>query len=212
MPYTHFKMEGMKNVSDLLNQGDYMVKIDLKDAYWHIPIHQDSRKFLRFRWDRKLYEMGVLAFGVGPGPRIFTKLLKVPLTVLRRLMIKLVAYLDDLLIMGKTIEETLQARDSVLYLFQQLGFTINWEKSVLQPTQEIEFLGMNLNSLASRREGPELIEPLSGDSSVKENIFKGTGQSDRKVTGNTPCHINGAYVGQSLAPRPSHSSAEKHEL
>ena len=139
-------MEGMKNVSDLLNQGNYMVKIDLKDAYWHIPIHQDSRKLLRFRWDKKLYEMGVLAFGVGPGPRIFTKLLKVPLTILRRLMIKLVAYLDDLLIMGKSIEETLQARDSVLYLFQQLGFTINWEKSVLQPTQEIEFLGMNLNS------------------------------------------------------------------
>ena len=33
MPYIHFKMEGMENVSDLLNQGDYMVKIDLKDAY-----------------------------------------------------------------------------------------------------------------------------------------------------------------------------------
>ena len=112
-PYIHFKMEGMKNVSDLLNQGDYMVKIDLKDAYWHIGIHQESRKYLRFRWDQKLYEMGVLAFGVGPGPRIFTKLLKVPLTVLRRLMIRLVAYLDDFLIMGRTKEEAIQARDSV---------------------------------------------------------------------------------------------------
>ena len=111
----------MKNVSDLLNQGDYMVKIDLKDAYWHIGIHQESKKYLRFRWDQKLYEMGVLAFGVGPGPRIFTKLLKVPLTILRRLMLKLVAYLDDLLIMGRTIEETLQARDSVLFLLQ------NWD-------------------------------------------------------------------------------------
>ena len=63
MPYIHFKKEGMKNVSDLLNQGDYMVKIDLKDAYWHI--HQESRIYLRFRWDQKLYEMGVLAFGGG---------------------------------------------------------------------------------------------------------------------------------------------------
>ena len=29
MPYLHFKMEGMKNVTDLLNAGDYMLKIDL---------------------------------------------------------------------------------------------------------------------------------------------------------------------------------------
>ena len=36
MPYRHFKMEGMKDVIDLLNQGDYMIKIDLKDAYWPV--------------------------------------------------------------------------------------------------------------------------------------------------------------------------------
>ena len=45
--------------------------------------------------------------GVGPVPRIFTKLLKVPLTVLRRLMIRLVAYLDDFLIVGRTKEEAI---------------------------------------------------------------------------------------------------------
>jgi len=33
MPYAHFKMEGLKNIRELLNHGDYMVKIDLKDAY-----------------------------------------------------------------------------------------------------------------------------------------------------------------------------------
>lgn len=116
MPYAHFKMEGLKNIKELLNHGDYMVKIDLKDAYWHIPIHPSCHKLLRFHWRQKLYEMTVLAFGVGPGPRIFTKLMKVPLTVLRRLMIKIIAYLDDLLIIGRSKEEALQARDSVKYL------------------------------------------------------------------------------------------------
>ena len=146
MPYRHFKMEGMKDVIDLLNQGDYMIKIDLKDAYWHIPIHPSSQKYLRFQWKEKLYEMLVLAFGVGPGPRIFTKLLKVPLTILRRLMIEIVAYLDDLLIIEKTMEGAIRARDTVLFLLRRLSFTINWEKSVLQPTQEVEFLGMMINS------------------------------------------------------------------
>ena len=29
-----------------------------------------------------------------------------------------------------------------------LGFKINWEKSVLQPTQEVEYLGMQINSVS----------------------------------------------------------------
>jgi len=93
MPYIHFKMEGMKDVRDMLNQGDYLI--------WHIPIHPSSQKYLRFRWGEKLYEMLVLAFGVGPGPRVFTKLMKVPLTILRRLAIIVIAFLDDLLIIGR---------------------------------------------------------------------------------------------------------------
>ena len=52
LPYLHFKMEGLKNVKDLLNQGDYMIKIDLRDAYYHIPIHEESQKYLRFKWGK----------------------------------------------------------------------------------------------------------------------------------------------------------------
>lgn len=37
--YIHFKMEGLKNVSGLLTQGDFMFKIEMKDVYWHVPIH-----------------------------------------------------------------------------------------------------------------------------------------------------------------------------
>ena len=101
---------------------------------------------VRFRWKGKLYQMLVLAFGVGPGPRIFTKLMKVPLTVLRRLAIRIIAYLDDLLIVGKTREEALRARDATIFILTSLGFTINWEKSVLEPKREMEFLGMVINS------------------------------------------------------------------
>ena len=59
---------------------------------------------------------------------------------------KLVAYLDDLLIIGSTKEEAIQSRDCVLFLLQKLGFSINWEKSELRPSQEMEFLGMIINS------------------------------------------------------------------
>ena len=44
--YEHFKMEDIRCVKDLLNRGDYMCKLDLKDAYLSIPIHRSFRGFV----------------------------------------------------------------------------------------------------------------------------------------------------------------------
>ena len=56
-------------------------------------------------------------------------------------------YLDDMLLMGHSIEEISMCRDTVIFLLQYLGFVINWKKSVLTPVQEIEFLGLKINSV-----------------------------------------------------------------
>ena len=49
--------------------------------------------------------------------------------------------------MGQTMEEILMSRDTVIFLLQHLGFVLNVEKSILNPVQEIEFLGVRINSL-----------------------------------------------------------------
>ena len=52
-----------------------------------------------------------------------------------------------MLIIGRTREEIIALRDKViLLLLQCLGFLINQEKSEMAPVQEIEFLGMIVNS------------------------------------------------------------------
>ena len=38
IPYKHFKMEGSHMLKDLLKKGDYLVKVDLKDAYMTVSI------------------------------------------------------------------------------------------------------------------------------------------------------------------------------
>ena len=43
IPYSHFKMEGLKQLKDLLRQNDLMVKIDLEDAYFSIPLHPETQ-------------------------------------------------------------------------------------------------------------------------------------------------------------------------
>ena len=62
--------------------------------------------------------------------------------------IRIIVYLNDFLILGKTLEETILSRDTVIYLLQNLGFLINLKKSVLHPTpQRIKFLGMITDSV-----------------------------------------------------------------
>ena len=39
----HFKMEGLHTLKDLLKTGDWMTKVDLRDAYFMIPIHSSDR-------------------------------------------------------------------------------------------------------------------------------------------------------------------------
>ena len=77
--YNHFKMETLKEICASITPGCYMAVIDLQDAYLVIAITSKHHKFLKFRWRDKIYCYVVLPFGLACAPRIFTKLLKVPL-------------------------------------------------------------------------------------------------------------------------------------
>ena len=52
-----------------------------------------------------------------------------------------------MLLIGHSLEKIIMSRDTVIFLLQHLGFVINWKKSVLTPVQEIEFLGLTINSV-----------------------------------------------------------------
>ena len=67
----------------------------------------------------------------------------------------IIFHLNDMLLIGHTIEETLVVRDTVIFLLQQLGIFLNVKKSALTPTQRIEFLGMSVDSLIMTLSLPE---------------------------------------------------------
>ena len=69
-----------------------MYKLDMKDAYFSVPLHQSSINYVQFSWSENLYDILCLRFGLGPAPRIFTKLLKIPVSVLSRINIWIVMY------------------------------------------------------------------------------------------------------------------------
>ena len=147
--YRHFKMEGVVTVRHTVKRGDFMAKVDLTDAYFTVPVFEGHRKFLRFRWGRITYEYTCLPFGLSSSPWVFTKLLRVVVSYLRRLGIRLVIYLDDLLVLGSSYDECASSVVIVIQSLESLGFLVNFKKSETDPTQCIEYIGLIIDSLSS---------------------------------------------------------------
>ena len=130
-------MEFLHYVRYMLQQGDYMCRLDMKDAYFLVPLLRNCRDKVHFQWSGKLYEFLCLSFGLGPAPRIFTKTLKVPVSLIRRLNIRIVIYLDDMLLLGRSIKEVLIATDTAIFLLQHLRFAVNLKNFILTPQQKV---------------------------------------------------------------------------
>ena len=125
-------MGGLHLLKDMLKEKDYMCKY---------------RKYIRFCWEGQLYEFLCQCFGLGPAPRIFKKLQKIQIAIIRRINIYIIVYLDDMVLMSQAIEGLNLARDTLIFLLQQLGFIIDLKKPVLSATQKLEFLGLEMDSV-----------------------------------------------------------------
>lgn len=146
LKYFHFKMESINMVTDLLQKGMWLCKIDFKDAYFAVPVDAQHRKFLQFQWKGKTFQYKCLPFGLSTAPYVFTKLTKPLVSILREEGIKLIIFLDDVLLMAESESETKCSCDQALQLFENAGFTINTKRSIVNPIQRIEFLGFEIDS------------------------------------------------------------------
>jgi hypothetical protein len=142
----HFKMEDHRSACNLLHEGCYMASVDLKDAYYIVPMHKSHPIYLRFRWQGQLYQYTCVPFGNNAAPRLFTKIMKLVFTYLRKKGNASVYFLDDTLLVGRTFNHFEKNVEETVALFRYLGLIVNESKSVFIPVQQIKFLGFILDS------------------------------------------------------------------
>ena len=142
----HFKMEGMGTLRELLRINDWMVKVGLKDAYFTIPIHPNHQSYLRFMVGQKHYQFTCLPFGLSCAPWVFTKVMKPISIFLRSMGVRMIVYIDDILLMGDSPNQVESHLQALVFLLTNLGFIINLPKSITIPTQTIEYLGLLVDS------------------------------------------------------------------
>ena len=67
-----FKMETPESIRSSLIPGEWVSSIDLSDAYLHISVHPNSRKYLRFCYKSQVFQFTSLPFGLATAPQVFT--------------------------------------------------------------------------------------------------------------------------------------------
>ena len=141
-----FKMQGVKDVRNLLTPGMFGGVIDISDAYYHISVHKSARRYCRFILDGVVYEYLGLPMGLSCSPRIFTRVSKAAADWLRKRGVLLVIYIDDILVLGTTREEYTRNVNMVLSLLKKLGFVINESKCQIEPSNKFTYLGCVWNT------------------------------------------------------------------
>ena len=150
IPYVHFKMENFEIALELVSKDMYFASVDIKHAYYSIPIAEEQQIYFRFIWRGKIFQFQCMPNGVASGPRYYTKLMKPVYAKLRSDGHISTGFIDDSLLGGQTRDRCIENIHATTGLMSTLGFVLNSDKSVLEPTQTITYLGNVLDSVNMR--------------------------------------------------------------
>lgn len=145
-----FRMLRVKDVLQAVEPGMWFTSVDLKDAYFHIPIAPHHRRFLQFTFQGRTYQYRVLPFGLSLSPCVFTRCMQVALEPLQWEGMLILPYLDDWLLCARSPQQVANNTQRLLEHVTALGLRVNLQKSCLIPSQSICFLGLHLDSRVMR--------------------------------------------------------------
>ncbi|XP_062537882.1 uncharacterized protein LOC134206209 [Armigeres subalbatus] len=137
-----YPMRNMQDIFRRLGKARYFSVIDLKDAYFQIPLKEESRNFTAFRTSEGVFRFKVLPFGVINAPFTMSRLMDRALGF--DLEPRVFVYLDDIVIATETLEEHLRLLEIVGNRLRLAGLTISLEKSRFCRKQ-VMYLGYLLN-------------------------------------------------------------------
>jgi Reverse transcriptase (RNA-dependent DNA polymerase) len=140
-----FHLPNIVKVCSMLRPDDLLCSIDLKNAYYHIPIAQEHWKFLRFVYKDQVFAMTCLPFGLSVAPRVFTLVSTWFSDYLRSYKIRCCNYLDDWLFMNPNRLSLCGEMTFSVEEFIRFGWHISFDKSELIPQEVLTYLGVRFH-------------------------------------------------------------------
>ena len=128
------KIETPETIRTSLQLGEWVTSIDFKDAFFHILIQTQTRKYLRFHVQAQSYQFKALPLGVPTAPTKFMVIAKVKWMALHE-VIRIHQYLDDKSVKPRSHQTCLQYMETLVALCQELGWIVNIENQNWTPNK-----------------------------------------------------------------------------
>ncbi|UYV76911.1 K02A2.6-like, partial [Cordylochernes scorpioides] len=132
----HFQTPAPSELLHQIPKADYYTVLDVKSAYWHVPVANECRDLLvmatpfgKFRYNR-------LPFGLNISAQIFVEMM----TNIFKNSFRNVTYVDDLLIYADSIEEHNEKLKGILEIARRNNIKFDLTKAQICK-KEVSFLG-----------------------------------------------------------------------
>jgi hypothetical protein len=128
-----------------ISPGSFLIKIDLRSGFFQIRIRPEYYWYYGVYYRQRRLAWTRLLMGHPLAPSITQRVATaVARLVTHHFNVTMVAYLDDWLFFSQHPVPV----PPLIQHIQQLGFTINFDKSILQPTTALTYLGLNIDTQA----------------------------------------------------------------
>lgn len=150
-------IQNIEAILSRLDETHFISSVDLKYAFWQIPLEEKSRMYTAFTIPgRPLYQYTVMPFGLCNAAQRLCRLMdKVVPEVLKS---NVFVYLDDLLVISSDFENHLSLLKQVAQCFTKAGLTIGLKKSKFC-FKELQYLGFIVGGGIIRTD-PDKIEAI----------------------------------------------------
>ena len=130
-------------ISDLIHKlknAQFYTKLDIRWGYNNVRMREGDEPLAAFKTYRGLYEPTVMFFGLCNSPATFQNMMN---NIFREQIAKglCVIYMDDILVIGLTLEELRRNMEEIFALLKKHGLSVKLEKCEFEKTS-VEFLGL----------------------------------------------------------------------
>lgn len=153
VPKRPFKLETWRMLVEMVSPGWFAASMDIARAYQHVPVADDSLKWMAVQVDEQCWVMSAITFGYSLSPWIFCRIIKAVAAYIRAQWVGRQAvvsfYFDDLTVAAESEDLAKELEDFVRSLLTGLGFLM-MEAKRKPVAQRIEHLGVVLDTVTGR--------------------------------------------------------------
>lgn len=148
----------ISSILDRLRDAKYLSSLDIKSAYWQVPIAESSRDYTAFTVPNGLYRFRVMPFGLTNAPATWQRLIDSVLCGVNLKSSSVMVYLDDVIIISQDFDSHLETLDKVFNLLHDAGLLVSFDKcQFCRP--ELKYLGYVVDELGLRPD-PEKVQAI----------------------------------------------------